>query len=299
MNEIMKIDTIQQYNDYFGVETLHPLVSVIEGSRGKPLYYCRKLYNVYAILLKDTICGQLKYGQSAYDYQRGAMLFIAPGQVMGSEDDGLLHQPEGWILAFHPELLRGTPLARMMKEYSYFSYNANEALHLSEQERKTVIECMEKIRTELQYPIDKHSKGLIARNIELLLDYCMRFYERQFITRSAANKDILMKFEALIDDYFQSDKPQTEGLPSVKYFADKVFLSSNYFGDLVKKETGKTAQEYIQNKIIDLAKEMIIGSGKTVSQIAYELGYQYSQHFNRVFKKNVGYTPSEYRHLQV
>ena len=136
-------------------------------------------------------------------------------------------------------------------------------------------------------------------NIELLLNYCMRFYERQFITRSAANKDILMKFEALIDDYFQSDKPQTEGLPSVKYFADKVFLSSNYFGDLVKKETGKTAQEYIQNKIIDLAKEMIIGSGKTVSQIAYELGYQYSQHFNRVFKKNVGYTPSEYRHLQV
>lgn len=127
----------------------------------------------------------------------------------------------------------------------------------------------------------------------------MRFYERQFITRSAANKDILMKFEALIDDYFQSDKPQTEGLPSVKYFADKAFLSSNYFGDLVKKETGKTAQEYIQNKIIDLAKEMIIGSGKTVSQIAYELGYQYSQHFNRVFKKNVGYTPSEYRHLQV
>ena len=140
---------------------------------------------------------------------------------------------------------------------------------------------------------------LDRRNIELLLDYCMRFYERQFITRSAANKDILMKFEALIDNYFQSDKPQTEGLPSVKYFADKVFLSSNYFGDLVKKETGKTAQEYIQNKIIDLAKEMIIGSGKTVSQIAYELGYQYSQHFNRVFKKNVGYTPSEYRHLQV
>lgn len=166
MNEIMKIDTIQQYNDYFGVETLHPLVSVIEGSRGKPLYYCRKLYNVYAILLKDTICGQLKYGQSAYDYQRGAMLFIAPGQVMGSEDDGLLHQPEGWILAFHPELLRGTPLARMMKEYSYFSYNANEALHLSEQERKTVIECMEKIRTELQYPIDKHSKPLIVDNVK-------------------------------------------------------------------------------------------------------------------------------------
>ena len=170
---------------------------------------------------------------------------------------------------------------------------------MSEDEKEIFLDCLKKIKMEIQRPIDKHSKGLIARNIELLLDYCMRFYERQFITRSAANKDILMKFEALIDDYFQSDKPQPEGLPSVKYFADKVFLSSNYFGDLVKKETGKTAQEYIQNKIIDLAKEMIIGSGKTVSQIAYELGYQYSQHFNRVFKKNVGYTPSEYRHLQV
>ena len=232
MNEIMKIDTIQQYNDYFGVETLHPLVSVIEGSRGKPLYYCRKLYNVYAILLKDTICGQLKYGQSAYDYQRGAMLFIAPGQVMGSEDDGLLHQPEGWILAFHPELLRGTPLARMMKEYSYFSYNANEALHLSEQERKTVIECMEKIRTELQYPIDKHSKPLIVDNVKLLLDYCIRFYDRQFITRENANHDILTRFEGFLDDYFASDVPAEKGVPSVQYCADKLCLSANYFGDL-------------------------------------------------------------------
>ena len=190
-------------------------------------------------------------------------------------------------------------MSKTIKSYTFFSYEVNEALHVSEEEQTIILDCLNIIRKELEHGIDKHSKKLIATYIELLLGYCMRFYERQFITRSAANKDILMKFEALIYDYFQSDKPQTEGLPSVKYFADKVFLSSNYFGDLVKKETGKTAQEYIQNKIIDLAKEMIIGSGKTVSQIAYELGYQYSQHFNRVFKKNVGYTPSEYRHLQV
>ena len=152
---------------------------------------------------------------------------------------------------------------------------------------------------ELQHPIDKHSKRLISRNIELLLDYCMRFYERQFITRSESNKSVLVKFEALLDDYFQSGKPQTDGPPSVKYFADKVFLSPNYFGDLIKKETGKSAQEYIQTRMIDLAKEMIAGTEKTVSQIAYELGFQYSQHFNRIFKKNVGYTPGEYRKLQI
>lgn len=144
MSEIMKVDTVQQYNDYFGVETLHPLVSVIEGSKGKPLRFGKKLYNIYAILLKDANCGNLKYGKSIYDYQQGTMLFLAPGQVMGSEDDGQLHQPEGWVVAFHPEFLRGTPLAHIMKDYSYFSYNANEALHLSKQERRTVIECMEK-----------------------------------------------------------------------------------------------------------------------------------------------------------
>ena len=232
-------------------------------------------YGVYALFLKNTKCGDIRYGKQFYDYQEGTVTSFAPGQVTE------VKMREG------------------IQQYSFFSYSSTEALHLSEDEKEIFLDCLKKIKMEIQRPIDKHSKGLIARNIELLLDYCMRFYERQFITRSAANKDILMKFEALIDDYFQSDKPQTEGLPSVKYFADKVFLSSNYFGDLVKKETGKTAQEYIQNKIIDLAKEMIIGSGKTVSQIAYELGYQYSQHFNRVFKKNVGYTPSEYRHLQV
>ena len=215
MNGVMKIDTVQQYNDYFGIETSHPLVSVIEGKRAKPLRFCKKLYNVYAILLKDTDCGNLKYGRSIYDYQQGAMLFLAPGQLMGSEDDGVLHQPEGWVLTFHPELLRGTPLASLIKEYAYFSYNANEALHLSKQERQTIIECMEKVRTELQYPIDKHSKSLIIDNIKLLLDYCIRFYDRQFITRENANKDILTRFASLLDNYFSSEIPTEKGMPSV------------------------------------------------------------------------------------
>ena len=202
MTEIMKIDSVQTYNDYFGVETRHPLVSVVDGREAKPLRFGRyfgvetrhplvsvvdgreakplrfgrKLYGIYTVLLKDADCGNLKYGRSMYDYQRGTMLFIAPGQVMGSEDDGKLHQPEGCALCFHPEFLRKTPLAGLMKEYSYFSYNANEALHLSEQERRTVVDCLTKIKEELQYPVDKHSKALIADNIKLLLDYCERFY---------------------------------------------------------------------------------------------------------------------------
>ena len=161
------------------------------------------------------------------------------------------------------------------------------------------MDCLAKIRLELGHSIDRLSKRLIARNIQLLLDYCMRFYERQFNTRKVANRDILEKFESLLDDYFDNRRTSMEGLPTVKYFADKVFLSPNYFGDLIKKETGKTAQEYIQNRMIDVAKEMIAGSDKTISQIAYELGFQYSQHFNRLFKRHAGYTPNEYRKLQM
>lgn len=291
----MIIDTVQQYNDYFGIETCHPLASVIEGKIAKPLRFCKKLYNVYTVLLKDTNCGNLKYGQTIYDYQQGTMLFLAPGQVMGSEDDGQLHQPEGWALTFHPEFLRGTPLSNMIKEYSYFSYNANEALHLSVQERHTIIECMEKIRTELQYPVDKHSKSLIADNIKLLLDYCIRFYDRQFITRENANHDVLTRFENLLDEYFTSDKPSELGMPTVQYCAGKLCLSANYFSDLVKKETGMSALKHIQQKMLDIVKERVFDTRKSISEISYELGFPYPQHFSRWFKKMTGYTPNEYR----
>ena len=295
MNEIMNINTVQQYNDYFGVDTQHPLVTVIDGRKGKPLHFCKKLYNIYAILIKDTDCGNLKYGRSIYDYQQGAMLFLAPGQVMGSEDDGLLHQPEGWVLAFHPELLRGTPLAQSIRDYTYFSYNANEALHLSGHERQTIISCMEKIQEELYYPIDKHSKSLIVDNVKLLLDYCIRFYDRQFISRENLNSDILARFEALLDDYFRSGKPATEGLPTVQACADKLCLSPNYLSDLLRKETGLSALKHIQQKTLETAKERVFNTRKSVSEIAYELGFQYPQHFTRWFKKQMGCTPNEYR----
>ena len=185
-----------------------------------------------------------------------------------------------------------------MKSYTFFSYAVNEALHLSDQEKEIVMDCLKKISIELEHAIDKHSKALIAMNIELLLNYCMRFYERQFITRSDANKDALTKFEQLLNEYFLSKLPMQEGLPSVKYFADKICLSSNYFGDMVKKETGKTPQEHIQDKVIEMAKEHIAETDETVSQIAYTLGFQYPQHLCRLFKKRVGCTPNEYRTQQ-
>ena len=299
IKEFIKLDTVDQYNRLFGLETLHPLVSVVNLSEATrfPTHFTMN-YGIYALFLKNVKCGDIRYGRQIYDYQEGTVTSFAPGQVVEVDmPQGV--RPNAHGLLFHPDLIKGTSLGQDIKHYSFFSYASAEALHLSEEEKSIFTDCLEKIRMELQHPIDKHSKRLISRNIELLLDYCMRFYERQFITRSESNKSVLVKFEALLDDYFQSDKPQTDGLPSVKYFADKVFLSPNYFGDLIKKETGKSAQEYIQTRMIDIAKEMIAGTEKTVSQIAYELGFQYSQHFNRIFKKNTGYTPGEYRKLQI
>lgn len=292
---IIKLDTVDDYNRIFGLETLHPLVTVVDLSEATkyPTHFTVN-YGLYALYLKETKCGDIRYGRQTYDYQEGTVVSFAPGQIAEtSMEQGVRPKAKG--ILFHPDIIKGTSLGQEIKSYSFFSYNSTEALHLSEDEKTIFADCLDKIKMELNHPIDKLSKRLIARNIQLLLDYCMRFYERQFATRKASNRDILYKFESLLDAYFQDNKPQTEGLPSVRYFAEKVFLSPNYFGDLIKKETGKTAQEYIQNKLIDNAKQMIAGSDKTISQIAYELGFQYSQHFNRVFKKNVGCTPNEYR----
>lgn len=297
MENVIKLDTVDVYNKLFGLETMHPLVSVVDLSQATrfPTRFTLH-YGIYALFLKQVKCGDIRYGRQTYDYQEGTVTSFAPGQVSAVEmAEGVKPLAKG--LLFHPDLIRGTSLGQEIRRYSFFSYNSNEALHLSDEEKNIFTDCLDKISSELQRPIDKHSKRLISRNIELLLDYCMRFYERQFITRQVVNRDALTQFEELLDAYFVDDQAMQHGLPSVKYFADKICLSPNYFGDLIKKETGKSPQEYIQNKIIDLAKEKIIGSEKTVNQIAYELGFQYPQHFTRIFKKRVGCTPSEYRKL--
>lgn len=289
------IDTVVDYNAMLGVETLHPLVSVIDMARARMLRHRRQMFGFYALFLKEVKCGDLIYGRQYYDYQEGTLVCLAPGQVIGVEDDGSTYQPKGWALVFHPDLIRGTSLGRTIREYSFFSYEVNEALHLSERERELVVDCLCKIRHELEHPVDRHSKRLIAVGIEMLLDYCLRFYERQFITRSNVNHDVLTRFESLLDGYFSGDRPRREGLPTVKGCAGELFLSPNYFGDLVKRETGKTAQEYIQLKLIDAAKERVLDPARSISEVAYELGFQYPQHFTRLFKRVTGQTPHQYR----
>lgn len=235
------------------------------------------------------------YGRRSYDYQKGSIICLAPGQVIGTADTGEVYQPKGWVLCFHPDLINGTSLSRNMKEYSYFSYEVNEALHVSERERLLFLDCLDKIQHELEHSIDRLSKRLIINHIETLLDYCLRFYERQFVTRTQDNQDILARFEYLLDDYFFNGTAKQKGLPTVKYCASEFRLSPNYFGDLIKKETGKTAQEYIHLKLIEAAKNLVLIPDKTISEIAYDLGFQYPQHFSRLFKKLTGYSPNEYR----
>ena len=297
MEKIMQLKTIKEYNDYMGVETRHPLVSVIEGSRmPHPVPHARKHVGMYVVFLKELRCtDNLTYGRRSYDFQENTLVFIAPGQVFGHEADGTTFTGSGWCLLFHPDLLRGTPLGRHMQDYTFFSYAANEALHLSKQEQQTVIDCLTKIDEETYDKADRHSNLIIASAIELLLNYCIRFYDRQFITRNQQNNDIIVRFERLLDEYFDGPTPQQEGLPSVKYFADKVFLSPNYFGDMIRKQTGKTASEYIQTKVIERAKENLLSSDKTMSEIAYDLGFQYPQHLSRMFKRVAGCTPNEFR----
>lgn len=296
MDKIIKLENVGQYNSLYGLETLHPLVSVVDLTKAtKTVNHLQMNYGIYALFLKLSKSCDIKYGRQSYDYQEGTVVCFGPGQTVGVETIEDEVNPPVYGIVFHPDLIRGTSLGKNIKNYTFFSYAVNEALHLSDQEKEIIMDCLHKINIELEHTIDKHSKALIAMNIELLLNYCMRFYERQFITRNKANKDALTRFEELLDEYFQSSLPMQDGLPSVKYFADKTYLSANYFGDMIKKETGKTPQEHIQLKVIELAKERIIETDQTVSQIAYTLGFQYPQHLCRVFKRRVGCTPNEYR----
>ena len=297
MNNLRRFETINDYNVFNNNETLHPLVSVVDLSKARPRQGSRMYFGFYTIFLKDVKCGDLNYGRHTYDYQEGTLVFLAPGQVAGVNSNGEIYQPKGHALIFHPDLIHGTSLGKHIHDYTFFGYQSNEALHLSERERNIVLDCFSKIEYELERAIDQHSKKLIISNIELFLNYCIRFYDRQFITRDNPHKGVLEKFENILNNYYHSDKPQIIGLPSVAYCASELNLSPNYFGDLVKKETGKSAQEYIQTKIIDVAKEKISENSKTVSEISYELGFKYPQHFSRLFKQRVGRTPNEYRML--
>ena len=294
MDSIVNFNSIKEYNEFNNNETLHPLVGVVHLDKAEPRQLRRLRYSFYTVFFKKIICGDLRYGLSNYDYEEGTLIFLAPGQVIGQYGEDY-YQPQGIALVFHHDLIAGTTLGGKMHDYHFFSYAVNEALHLSEHERKVILDCFSKIEYELHHAIDKHSKQLIISNIELFLNYCTRFYDRQFITRDNSNKGILERFESLLDRYFISENPIKYGLPSVSWFAEELNLSANYFGDLIKKETSVSAQEYIQTKIVDIAKKRLFDADKSISEIAYSLGFKYPQHFTRVFKQRTGVTPNEFR----
>ncbi|NNF20080.1 MAG: helix-turn-helix transcriptional regulator [Flavobacteriaceae bacterium] len=302
MRNVLNIKTVGDYLNLRRQEILHPLVGVVDFEDVNEKGYVIKgydafHYNCYAIFLKDAKGCKMKYGGKDYDYDEGTLVFLGPGQTIELGEYDPNYVPKGYALLFHPDLLAGTELSKKMQRYSFFAYSANEALHLSARERKVILSLVDKIQFELEQNLDKHSKKLIVANIELFLDYCLRFYDRQFLTRETVHQGSMEKFDVMLKAYLESDKPQKEGLPSVSYFADQLHLSANYFGDLVKKETGRSAQEYIQAQLIEVAKAKVFDHSKSVSEIAYELGFKYPQHFSRLFKQRVGQSPKDYRML--
>lgn len=296
MGEIIQLDSIKTYNELYGLPTVHPLVTVVDLRKARHMVNHAKMhYGVYALFIKHGIGCTLRYGRQNYDYQEGTVVSFAPGQLVQVDYETEELSKDVCGLIFHPDLIFGTSLAEKMSKYTFFSYAQSEALHMSEKEQIILVDLLQHIQEEMEYPIDKHSRDLLCAYIELFLDYCLRFYDRQFLTRCKVNSDILQRFEHLLHNYFESGKAIRLGLPSVAYFADKICLSANYFGDLIKKETGRTAQEHIQLKLLDEAKKQLLGSTLGINQIAERLGYQDTQHFIRMFKKRTGRTPLKFR----
>jgi AraC-like DNA-binding protein len=301
--DTFEINTIAQAHQSIGLPApKHPLVSVVRTVDFKPTVDFRGIKvinNLYQVSLKQLGCGNLMYGKNSYDYEQGTLVFTSPGQVTIFEGEMPTDNEtdEGWTLAFHPDLLRKSSLSDKMGQYSFFNYEVNEALHLSDDELRTIEELLDKIVKEYSQNLDKHSQNLIVSNIELLLDYCTRFYDRQFYTRSNLNLDYVSKFEKLLKKYYDSNQIDDKGLPNVQYLANELNFSSNYLSDLLKKETGKTAQEHIHLFVIEKAKNKLLNSKVSISEIGYSLGFEYPQHFSNLFKSKTGYSPSEFRSL--
>ncbi len=293
MPKILKVRNVSDFNDYLGLPTLHPLVTVIDYEKASPTRHSLNDYSVYGIFFHDEAKIDLSYGCGKYDYKKGTVICVAPGQIGGKEDNGELIMLTGWALLFHPDLLHGTTLERTIKNYSFFDYRINEALHMTDEEHNTLSSLMVQIQNELQNKHDDLQDPIIVSYIELVLNFCQRFYNRQFITRKLENTDVLKKFNTLLNNYYEEKNQFSQGLPTVQYCADKLCLSPNYFGDLIKKMTNDTASNYIKRFVIQQAKNGF-ANGTSIAQVAYELGFEYPQHLSRLFKKHEGITPSEY-----
>lgn len=301
--ETYHINSISEAHKAVGLpKPKHPLVSVVKTADYRPTVDFRGMKvvnNLYVITLKQAGCGNVMYGKNSYDYEEGTLVFTSPGQVTIFE--GVMptdsETDKGWTLAFHPDLIRKSSLADKISQYTFFNYEVNEALHLSDEELDTIEDLLRKIVKEYSQNLDKHSQNLIISNIELLLDYCTRFYDRQFYTRSNLNLDYVSKFEKLLNKYYESALVNEKGLPNVKYLAYELNFSPSYLSDLLKKETGKTAQEHIHLFVIEKAKNKLLNSKFSISEIGYSLGFEYPQHFSNLFKSKTGMSPSEYRNL--
>lgn len=293
MTKILKVRNVSDYSRYLGHTDSHPLVCVIDYGKVSPIRHSLNNYSVYGIFFHDEADIDLTYGRGKYDYQKGTIICVAPGQIGGKEDNGEWVSLTGWALLFHPDLLHGSALEKIIRNYTFFDYRVNEALHMTEEEHDIFVSLMRQIRDELQKPHDSIQNAIIVGYIELVLNFCQRFYNRQFVTRKLENSDILMRFDKLLQNYYTENLQLTLGIPTVQYCADKLCMSTNYFSDTIKKTTGDTASNHIRQYVIQLAKNEL-ATGDSIAQVSYKLGFEYPQHLSRLFKKQTGLTPSEY-----
>lgn len=293
MSKILKVRNVDDYCRWLGCVSQHPLVCVINYEEVSPVRHCLGNYNVYGIFFHDEAEIDLAYGCGKYDYKKGTVICVAPGQIGGKEDNGEEVMLTGWALLFHPDILHSTSLEQTIRNYTFFDYRIHEALHMSEEEHDILVSLMIQMKDELQKRHDELQNAILVGYMELMLNFCQRFYNRQFVTRKLENTDVLMRFHALLRHYYETNMQWDLGLPTVQYCAEKLCMSANYFGDLIKKTTGETASNYIRQYIIQKA-ENELASGASTSQVAYDLGFDYPQHFSRLFKKYTGLTPTEY-----
>ena len=302
MIEFLKVNTIIEVHEFFGLDKpKHPLISVLRISdelQNIDVDNFKYSLGLYQISLKDNCPFTItNYGRNSYDFQEGTMIFTAPNQVLEYQKNDTKETDNGWSILFHPDIIRKSELGKKIDQYNFFSYATNEALHLSDEEQKTVTEIVQKIEKEYNNNIDAHSQTLIISNLELLLNYCTRFYDRQFFTRTNLNKSIVTQFEQLLIDYYKSEKPTEIGFPTVQYCGEVLNMSPKYLSDLLRKETGRNTQDHIHNFIINKAKNILLNSSYNVSEIAYDLGFEYPQYFSKIFKKKTKMSPSEFRNL--
>ncbi|WP_343322152.1 helix-turn-helix domain-containing protein [Sphingobacterium multivorum] len=299
-NQIITINSVSELCSVFGFDKpKHPLIALIDAAQinvPESQIGTKVVLDLYMIALKDKDCG-IEYGRNHFDFEEGVMAFSGPKQVNTIEEEMKPGEVKGWMLYFHPDLIRGTHLGSIISEYSFFDYKVVEALHLSEDEEVLITDTVANIKNEFSQRIDSHSQRVIVSNIELLLNYCLRFYDRQFFTRTNQNKDIFSRFEKELKSYFDAEEQLKNSLPTINYFAEKLNLSSHYFSDLLKKETGRSAKDHINDYIIELAKNYLLGTNQTINEIAYFLGFNYPHYFTRLFKSKTGYTPLAYKQL--